>query len=520
MSAIASSQPSLLATLSPEQVATFLQARGLEVYANSGIAMDGATLSVLTTSMLVKKSVYNKVGDGLSRSLLAKEIRNALTPTGETKLKAMFFKDTEEQQPGFVLKPPGDIYNPDWRTITDAICSDDGVSGVIFVNTETGGYVIKASDTPVREACGSRLAEFLKIPTAKCRVVPNSERIKIIRGLSTICGSVDHSVAFDCSTDAMKAVQMKLWTTFKREFMTLIELVPSAELLFGMPPERAQSQLTAETEGGRKRLTQLGELIAFDAFLNNGDRVPVVHSNIGNARNVMFSNGDQGDIIAIDQVITCFRTIEGKDSMKENSPTMLYNEYIERVRTWLNHCFQYESLENHGDFDRSFSHDDLGEGPLKLSTDLKMAYGLDDTLAEAIVRLVPSSFDDCYAHMAAQNPTLLAYAKARGSQGVIPGSLLGVRDFIVTQCMYDIKEEGCNRIRSGVMSMSKKIAAMKIEDVQSVLKDVEGMVQCSGTGDDDGSEAMWKFKLNEVVNIDYFERMLGVFRDSVAAVHC
>ena len=86
--------------------------------------------------------------------------------------------------------------------------------------------------------------------------------------------------------------------------------------------------------------------------------------------------------------------------------------------------------------------------------------------------------------------------------------------------MYDIKEEGCNRIRSGVMSMSKKIAAMKIEDVQSVLKDVEGMVQCSGTGDDDGSEAMWKFKLNEVVNIDYFERMLGVFRDSVAAVHC
>ena len=92
--------------------------------------------------------------------------------------------------------------------------------------------MIKASDTPVREAFGSRLAEFLKIPTAKTRVVPHSERVRIIRGLSTMCGSIDHSVAFDGTTDAMKAIQMKLWTT-KREFITLIELVPSAELLFG-----------------------------------------------------------------------------------------------------------------------------------------------------------------------------------------------------------------------------------------------------------------------------------------------
>ena len=53
----------------------------------------------------------------------------------------------------------------------------------------------------------------------------------------------------------------------------------------------------------------------------------------------MFSNGDQGDIIAIDQVITCFGSIEKKDSMKKNSSTMLYNEYI-RVYARGNLCFQ------------------------------------------------------------------------------------------------------------------------------------------------------------------------------------
>ena len=86
--------------------------------------MDGATLSTLTASMLVKKSAYNKVGDGLSRSLLAKEIRNALTPTGETKLKAIFFEGAEEQE-ARLLKPPGDIYSPDWETMTNAVCSED-----------------------------------------------------------------------------------------------------------------------------------------------------------------------------------------------------------------------------------------------------------------------------------------------------------------------------------------------------------------------------------------------------------
>ena len=69
-----------------------------------------------------------------------------------------------------------------------------------------------------------------------------------------------------------------------------------------------------------------------------------------------------------------------------------------------------ESLEDHGNFDRSFSHEELGKGPLKLSMDLKMAYGLDDTLAEAIVRLV--SFDDGSAHIAAQTQ-FSVYAKAQ-----------------------------------------------------------------------------------------------------------
>ena len=90
MSALASASP-LLATLSSEQVTEFLLSRGLEVYATSGIEMNGASLAALTTSMLVKKSAYKSIGDGVSRSLLAKEIRSALTPSGDAKLKAMFF---------------------------------------------------------------------------------------------------------------------------------------------------------------------------------------------------------------------------------------------------------------------------------------------------------------------------------------------------------------------------------------------------------------------------------------------
>ena len=54
---------------------------------NNDLEIDGKFLSKLTTSKLVKKSPeLGKIGDAVERSLLAKEIRQLLTATGEEKI--------------------------------------------------------------------------------------------------------------------------------------------------------------------------------------------------------------------------------------------------------------------------------------------------------------------------------------------------------------------------------------------------------------------------------------------------
>ena len=93
---------SYLSSLSVTQVASILNDKHLGEYAEGVISqgVDGAYLETMTTSKKVKNSNLKSCGDSLSRSLLAKYVREFLTEAGESKLKEKFSgvsTETEER---------------------------------------------------------------------------------------------------------------------------------------------------------------------------------------------------------------------------------------------------------------------------------------------------------------------------------------------------------------------------------------------------------------------------------------
>ena len=621
MTSIAESQTPFLSTLDADQVRKVLLTLGpdLKCYANSDVKMNGNELCRLLSSSDVKKSRYKGIGGGLERSMLAKEVRKLTGELFEPNLRAMF----APKQPAFQSSPPGDLSNPKWSTLSSAGCSLDGATGVIFVNTESGGYVVKASDAPAREMFATELALKLGLPAAKQHCCSKVERRDIIKRLSTLShqAAVNQHTGATGDTNGMLAIHLKLWSVFnQRPWVTAIELVPGASLMCGMATDQAEIQLNSSTEKGVSRLTQIGQLICLDAFLNNNDRIPVVHSNVGNGRNVMFSNGLNGDIVAIDQVVTCFdctleksfnewttnvsetktdtdttttnseqdeesehqqqdkkqklnatkrsiyddckqacklraengtldeqghhnacshkndtsfttstssstsstsstttSSLSTSSSSMANVTSKLYSEYMNRVNNWLRQCLTYEHAnDQQKNYLRTTSiHEELSTVPLLLVNEIKVKYNISERDAEAVVRC--AGFERGTAFMIAETPLMFAYAQKRGPRVVQDGSLLGVRDFIVRQTAFDVGEKGVEKIRDGVCTCARRIAALNYDDLLALRENVANMMQPSELKDDSPME--WNRLVHDVVNMNYLKEMHGLVFNAIQDIN-
>ena len=178
----------------------------------------------------------------------------------------------------------------------------------------------------------------------------------------------------------------------KKDFVTTIEYVNDAALLFGMNVDHAKGYLNPETTQGRASLEQIGEIIVFDAFVNNNDRIPVVHSNVGNGRNIMFGRLGTEDncavlkpVVAIDQTIASFANADVNDP--KSISFNLCNEYKEKVRRWLYSCVNYGKQDH--DFVEDLSSSTFGKNGTDIISYLVGKYSqLDSDLAESICRVM------------------------------------------------------------------------------------------------------------------------------------
>ena len=529
---------SSIATMTIEDVTAHLSAvSGLEPFADaiisSGINCDGELLATLVDKASIKASPFRRVGRKFSRSLLAKEVRE-LHKKGlpSTAPAACALSGEDAATRSFALLHAGDIEAPRWETAVAAECSDNGATGVIFVNTAAGSFVVKAAERPVAEAFATALALDLGMPAARIRAARKGEEEyrAIKRALSSL-------TLQDGTTTPL---QMQLWSTFKRDAILIIELVEDARLLWGMEPTLAAAAFNATTDSGQRCLTQLGELIAFDALINNGDRVPIVHSNIGNPRNVVFSGAT--NLVAIDQAMQSFAT-------NSKIGRSLYDDYVVRVGTWLRACLFEEasaaadaaadadpasasaSASTSASASASASASDarltpMGAAAAACCAELQAKHDLDPRTAEVCIRA--AGFNLNLARSFPRTPGLLAYATRRGANAEPAlGSLGPVRDFIARfTAGADIGVEGCALVRHGVCTAARRIAsdldAARIARVRD--SSVGSMAECDGSGSGGcGSSALhgdggaWGRGV-AVLDLTFLESMVSVFRDACAAV--
>jgi hypothetical protein len=507
---------SYLSSLSVTQVASILNDKHLGEYAEGVISqgVDGAYLETLTTSKKVKNSNLKSCGDSLSRSLLAKYVREFLTEAGESKLKEKFSGVSTETEEIIFEGIPGDLNLPVWETLYSVAQSPTGSKGVLFAKTKSGSFVLKAGDgEPVGEVFAEQLAVHLGIPVAKQRIATTAETRLIFSNLSELVQADNYDFVCD--------VQMKLWSWRQKKFISIIELVQNAESLKGMARKKAEMKLHPGTDMGAKRLHQLGELIAFDVFINNNDRVPALHRNVGNAENLLFCSGGgrNGQLIGIDSVVTTFQTqyeddIEdevawGNDAnlKSQNKTAWLYRNYIKSARAWASACLGFRK-------DNSAKVDKLPEANAWLKEELKEAHGISDLLAESCIRI--AHFQPGVSHIVAQIPELLAYAKERGNCAINheDGSLLCVRDFIARNTGYDVGEKGINIVRQGVCSCIKKIASMDKVNLDQMYRALCSDVIVK-TDLHDLSEETWKCEVEKSIKLPFLEKMVEVFQSVV-----
>mmetsp|Transcript_12119 Transcript_12119/g.18303 ORF Transcript_12119/g.18303 Transcript_12119/m.18303 type:complete len:215 (-) Transcript_12119:278-922(-) len=108
---------------------------------------------------------------------------------------------------------------------------------------------------------------------------------------------------------------MKLSTGLGRAFFLVMDYVDGAVMECNYSVGTHLESATAFTEN-------IGKIISFDIFINNGDRIPVVHSNDGNAHNIIVQAS--GNCVAIDTCITSIHPINA------SSPYEVYSNRVER----------------------------------------------------------------------------------------------------------------------------------------------------------------------------------------------
>lgn len=215
-----------------------------------------------------------------------------------------------------------------------------------------------------------------------------------------------------------RSVHQKMISELDRAFFVVMDFIDGKSLTCNYDlGNYLLRSTTIFNEYNHKPLAQaLGNVIAFDIFINNSDRIPAVHKNDGNGQNIMIDQNphaqadDRAILYAID---TCVVSIDLKHQL-------LLNNYVKSVEFFLDEI--YGRPHAGGDTDTSSS--------------------------------IPN-----------RNRVIKALQKCR--------------EFIYSETMFMITDEMCMQIAEGIKEQINIIASNVDRNMLSQLKqDVYGMVEC------------------------------------------
>jgi hypothetical protein len=227
----------------------------------------------------------------------------------------------------FLALPPADINAFSWEALKRLTRLDGGSGGVTLL--DLGDSVVctkRCGTTSAHELMAEQAAMCCDVRVARSRVIRRAEPEK--RQMMTAL--VDYVNAVGLNNEVQVRVHSKGGKAILGEESRwaladiVLEFVPG----FTMQGQEAGQVLAAAPAS---LLQDLGRLCAFDALINNLDRVPLpIWQNEGNLGNVMISTGHD-HIVGIDQQVNPIRAGSFRDS------------YIQKVQSLL------EALATDGD---------------------------------------------------------------------------------------------------------------------------------------------------------------------------
>lgn len=173
-----------------------------------------------------------------------------------------------------------DIYAVDWTSCSGVHKSSSGSTGVYLVSSPSGAVVVKGSASLGSLMFANRLAERLGIRTPKTRIVSRA----------TLEGTViyDKLVELNDREPIARTARQGLL----HKYLIVMEFCSGARPM----------SLLEDSHFGARVMEQIGEIVAFDMFCHNTDRIPCIVSNRGNPGNLLF---DSLGPIAIDSLCCC-----------------------------------------------------------------------------------------------------------------------------------------------------------------------------------------------------------------------
>eukprot|EP01118_Nematostelium_gracile_P017782 TRINITY_DN7707_c0_g1_i1.p1 TRINITY_DN7707_c0_g1~~TRINITY_DN7707_c0_g1_i1.p1 ORF type:complete len:244 (-),score=63.56 TRINITY_DN7707_c0_g1_i1:158-889(-) len=175
-----------------------------------------------------------------------------------------------------------------WAKVTKVTQPESGAGGVFFARFDDDSIsVVKGSSTLAQQAFAMLLAQKLKlrIPTFRIISYENQEWKDLKRNIIKL--AKEDGIGVNAEIELNRPVFM------------IMEFVKGKDL----------AHIKSREELDEGSLREIGKFIAFDIFVNNWDRLPVIWDNEGNLSNMLISDST---VIGIDENITCIHPTVNK----------------------------------------------------------------------------------------------------------------------------------------------------------------------------------------------------------------
>jgi len=177
----------------------------------------------------------------------------------------------------------------DWKQCEGALHVEGGSGGVTLLRVGGGVLVLKKQRmTAAAEYLAIQVAKVIGIRVAEMRLISWAEA-----EFQEINAAIRKTPSFE------KNPLLGIWRS--TEFLGILEYIPGCTV---QGPEFQRKLQDMQPDSVRDFWSEVGEIIAYDALINNVDRVPLLWDNEGNTANLMLPDtGVTEKVVGIDQAV-------------------------------------------------------------------------------------------------------------------------------------------------------------------------------------------------------------------------